>query len=114
MPAHVPRWRLEQESDGTTADTVAEVPSHAPEWHPGRRLIALFLWLTIAAAALGIYLYRIQEVWTILLVMLTSLFLGLLTFALMTDHVHFSGHELPAASREPDPVPDGSSPTDRR
>gem|GEM_PF-5244047 len=76
----------------------------------GRRLVdssALFLWLMTVCILLGIVLYRIDVLWTLLLVMCTSLFLGLFTFALI------AGLDIgqDPAGLEPDPTRPTSSRT---
>ncbi len=64
--------------------------NNGPWWE--RELPGIFLWLTVASGAVGIYAH-LPVLWTLLLVMLTSLFLGLFAFALLTDPFYESEEE---------------------
>lgn len=54
----------------------------------GVSFTGVFLWCFVICVGLGIYLYRVDILWTVLLVMCGSLFLGLFTFGLILEHVN--------------------------
>jgi len=61
---------------------------HREESWKENQAATIFLWLTAVSILGAIYLYQLGDLWTFMLVMSASLFLGLFTFALMmtTDY----------------------------
>ena len=69
----------------TRSTTVTERVGAIVRRHRRVEPAGLFLWAFVLCVGLGIYLYRVNVLFTILLVIAASFFLGLLTFVIITD-----------------------------
>jgi hypothetical protein len=56
---------------------------HRDESSIEKQAATIFLWLTTLSILGAIYVYQVGDIWTLILVMCASLFLGLFTFAMM-------------------------------